>query len=252
MLAKLWTNFGISNVSKSFGNYPILDRIDLEFNRGSFICVLGPSGSGKSTLLDLIAGFERPTSGAIRLGLEEIRSAGPDRVVVFQDVSNALFPWLTVRENVEFGISRLPRAERQQRVARVLEMVNLANHTNKFPSELSGGMKQRVQIARGLAMEPDMLLMDEPFGALDAITRKKLQTDLKSLWEETGKTIFFVTHDIEEALLLATEIVVLSTGPGARVKEWIRRDQIPQDPATVEYVAMKTRLERALDIDEDH
>ena len=199
--------------------YVALADIALAVAPGEFLCLLGPSGCGKSTLLNILAGFERPTSGRVLLRGAEIRRPGRDRVMIFQDANMALFPWLTARENVEFGL-RLRGDGRgaYRRVAdRYLAMVGLGPDGGKFPHELSGGMKQRVQIARALAIEPDILLMDEPFGALDAITRQHLHGELLALWEATGKTIVFVTHDIGEAVVLADRVAVMSPGPGARI-----------------------------------
>jgi NitT/TauT family transport system ATP-binding protein len=245
-----WKQLRLRHVSKQFPGGPlILQDIDLAFDRGAFVCLLGPSGSGKSTVLDLVAGFERPTAGTISYDEREIAAPGPDRVVVFQDVANALFPWLSVLEHVEFGLDRrLPARERRARALAAIELVGLADHLAKFPSELSGGMKQRVQIARGLVMEPEMLLMDEPFGALDAITRRNLQLELKQLWARTGKTILFVTHDISEALLLGTDIVVLSMGPAARIKDRLTGPEIPPpDPASPGFIAASHRLEASIE-----
>lgn len=245
-----WKLLQIDGVSKRFSSSGpfILKDINLTFERGAFVCILGPSGSGKSTLLDMLAGFERPTSGRIMYDKTEITGPGPDRVVVFQDVANALFPWLNVREHVEFGLKKLLTADREQRVDNAVKLVGLADHVKKFPSELSGGMKQRVQIARGLAMDPEMLLMDEPFGALDAITRRNLQSEIKLLWGRTGKTIVFVTHDITEALLLGSDIVVLSTGPDAHVRDRITKSEIPKpDPASREFIECYSRLEACIE-----
>jgi NitT/TauT family transport system ATP-binding protein len=219
-----WTQLRAVNVSKRFGSGPwVLTDISFSVRKGDFLCVLGPSGCGKSTLLDMIAGFERPTSGLVGFDDDEIKGPGPDRVVVFQDISNALFPWLTVRENIEFGLKAEKAPKDRRRLSdEAIALVNLGGHEGKFPSELSGGMKQRVQIARGIVMSPDILLMDEPFAALDAFTRRNLQLELRALWARTGKTIVFITHDIGEALTLATDIIVLSEGPGAKIRQKFR------------------------------
>lgn len=215
-----WQTLRVRGLCKAFGEGPlILDGVDLTIRKGGFCCILGPSGSGKSTLLDILAGFEAPSRGSVAYDDRAVTGPGIDRVVIFQDISNALFPWLTVKENVAFGLKHqgIRRPERDERVREALALVRLTDHGGKFPSELSGGMKQRAQIARGLVVEPQVLLLDEPFAALDAFTRRRMQLELKSLWERTRKTIVFITHDIGEALTLATDLVVLSAGPGARV-----------------------------------
>lgn len=246
-----WQQLHLKKVSKRFpgGLYPVLQDIDLSFDRGSFVCILGPSGSGKSTVLDLIAGFERPTTGSVCYDQREIIGPGPDRVVVFQDFANALFPWLNVIEHVEFGLSKsIPGGERRDRALAAIRLVGLTDHIEKFPSELSGGMKQRVQIARGFVVEPEMLLMDEPFGALDAITRRGLQLEIKELWSRTKKTIVFITHDISEAIMLGTDIVVLSMGPNARIKDRFTRHEIPNsDPTSKQFLESYQRLEACID-----
>lgn len=250
-----WQTLRIAGVAKRFEQGPLILRdIDLAIEKGSLLCVLGPSGSGKSTLLDLIAGFEKPTSGTIAYDDKPITGPGPDRVVIFQDISNALFPWLTVVENVEFGLKQRirSRAQRRARAKGALALVNLTEHMRKFPSELSGGMKQRVQIARGLVMEPEVLLMDEPFGALDAITRKRLQIELKGLWRRTRKTIVFITHDINEALVLASDIVVLSSGPEAHILDAFRPAiEDGADTLHPAYVAAYKRIEASIDTGRD-
>ncbi len=234
-----WTEVCVTNVSKRFGTGSwVLKDINLSIKKGSFVCVLGPSGCGKSTLLDMLAGFERPTTGVVSYDERPILKPGPDRVVIFQDISNALFPWLTVQENVQFGLKAMPIEEQDKSSREAIALVGLAGHERKFPSELSGGMKQRAQIARGLVMDPEVLLMDEPFGALDAFTRQKLQLELKALWARTGKTIVFITHDSAEAVTLATDIVVLSSGPEAHILDSFRpsldqRANGPEDPSWV-------------------
>jgi NitT/TauT family transport system ATP-binding protein len=215
-----WTELRIEGLRKRFATGPeILAGIDLSITKGRFVCVLGPSGSGKTTLLDIIAGFEKPNAGSVSYDERPIAGPGTDRVVIFQDISNALFPWLTLLENVEFGLKarHMSAQERRAIAMETITLVGLEEHVGKFPSELSGGMKQRTQIARGLAMNPEVLLMDEPFAALDAFTRRRLQLELKTIWARTHKTIVFITHDIAEALTIATDIVVLSSGPAARI-----------------------------------
>ena len=197
----------------------ILRDIDLRIPHGELFCLVGPSGCGKTTLLNTVAGFMPPASGSVDLDGQPLRAPGNDRVVVFQDVHNSLFPWMTVRDNVEFGLKMLglERAERQRRVAAFLGLVGLSDHGLKFPDQLSGGMKQRVQIARALAIEPKVLLMDEPFASLDAQTRRAMQAELLRIWEATRTTILFITHDILEAVMLGDRVGVMSRGPAATV-----------------------------------
>ncbi|MFB7511991.1 ABC transporter ATP-binding protein [Streptomyces sp. NPDC056144] len=196
------------------GAGPVLERTDLELPAGSFTALLGPSGCGKSTILNLVAGFVRPTEGRVTAGSAPVRGPGPERGVVFQHY--ALFPWRTARGNVEFALKRhgLPREERRRRALAALAEVGLADGAEKYPAQLSGGMQQRVALARALAAEPEVLLMDEPFGALDALTRTRMQTLLRELWQRRGTTVLFVTHDIDEALALAERVVVLGGTPG--------------------------------------
>jgi NitT/TauT family transport system ATP-binding protein len=204
-----------------------LDNVTLEIAAGEFVCVVGHSGSGKTTLLDLIAGLSRPTSGEVLVDGSPVQGPGPDRAVVFQQY--ALFPWRTAHSNIEFGLQAqgAGRRERQTRAKEYLDMVGLAGFGDRYPHELSGGMRQRVAIARGLAAEPDVLLMDEPFGALDAQTREQLQDELLRIWARTGKTIVFITHSIEEAVYLGRRVIVLASRPG-RIKADLDI-QLPQD-----------------------
>ncbi|PWD49920.1 hypothetical protein C8046_03710 [Serinibacter arcticus] len=195
---------------------PVMEDISLDISYGEFFVLLGPSGCGKTTILNQVAGFERPTSGEIRLRDELVTAPGPDRTVIFQG-HDSLLGWLTVRQNVEFPlkVAGVRPAERRERAESALRMVELANQADKFPHELSGGMKQRVQIARGLVTESRMLLMDEPFGALDAQTRTTLQLQLSDIWERERRTVLFITHDISEAVILADRVGVMSAGPSA-------------------------------------
>lgn len=253
-MAAEWSSLRITGLGKRFESGPmILEGITLALERGRFLCVLGPSGSGKSTLVDLIAGFEPPTMGTIAYDDKPIHHPGPDRVVIFQDISNALFPWLSVMENVEFGLKKIIASrERRHAIAEdAIRLVGLADDRHKFPSELSGGMKQRVQIARGLVMDPQILIMDEPFAALDAITRRRMQYELKRIWRETGKTVIFITHDISEALILATDIAVLSAGPAAHILETFR-PELPDDarPEDPEFIALYRRIEKLIETPE--
>ena len=194
-----------------------LDHINLEVNAGEFLCVVGPSGCGKSTLLHLIAGLHPQTSGQIFLDGKPVQGPGPDRIMIFQE--HGLFPWLTVGQNVGFGMKMkgISKAEREEKTRHYLRLVHLAKFENSYIHQLSGGMRQRVAIARALATEPDVLLMDEPFGALDAQTRDLLHDELERIWSETGRTIIFVTHNVREAVRLGDRVVLLTFRPG-RVK----------------------------------
>ena len=201
----------IADVTKSFGTggqrVVALEGVTLDVDRGEFICLLGASGCGKSTLLNLVAGLDRPTSGRV-----EVRATRTG--LMFQEA--ALFPWLTVRGNVEIALklAGIPRAERRARAAALLDMVHLGDFAKRRPHELSGGMRQRVALARALAQDADVLLMDEPFGALDAMTRDRLHDELEALWTSTGKTILFVTHNVREAVRLGDCVVLLASRPG--------------------------------------
>jgi NitT/TauT family transport system ATP-binding protein/sulfonate transport system ATP-binding protein len=196
------------------GAVEALRGIDLSIRKGEFVCLLGASGCGKSTLLRIIAGFEQATRGSVAVHGVEVERPGPDRGMVFQDY--ALFPWLTVRDNIRFGPRHrhVPAEQIAEVSERFLAMVGLTAFAERYPHQLSGGMKQRVAIARVLANDPDILLMDEPFGALDALTRGKLQEELIEIWRRTRLTVMFVTHSVEEAVFLADHIVVMTAGPG--------------------------------------
>lgn len=191
-----------------------LDNINLSFEKGEFICLLGPSGCGKSTLLNIIAGLEKPTDGKMFLHDKEIKDVGVDRAMMFQD--SALFPWLKVIDNVEFGMKMagVSKAERREKAMKYLKMVHLTKFKDSYVHELSGGMRQRVALARALTLDSEVLLMDEPFSALDSQTKSILQIQLQKVWWETKKTIVFVTHNVEEAVLLADKVVLMSANPG--------------------------------------
>ena len=205
------------------GKMIALNGVDLDIYENEFICVVGPSGCGKSTLLNIIAGLLEPTSGAVYVDGKKVEGTGTERGVVFQQY--ALFPWLTVKKNVMFGLKLkgMSDEEAEKIAMKYIKMVQLEDFVDAYPKELSGGMKQRVAIARAYAVNPSLLLMDEPFGALDAQTRTQLQTELLKTWEEEKKTCFFITHDVEEAILLASRVVVMSARPG-RIKEVIDID----------------------------
>ena len=199
------------------GKMVALNGVDLDIYENEFICVVGPSGCGKSTLLNIIAGLLEPTSGAVYLDGKKVEGTGTERGVVFQQY--ALFPWLTVLKNVMFGLKLqgMPDDQAKEMAMTYIKMVALHGFVDAYPKELSGGMKQRVAIARAYAVQPEVLLMDEPFGALDAQTRTQLQAELTKTWQEEEKTCFFITHDVEEAIILATKVIVMSARPG-RIK----------------------------------
>ena len=240
----------VRNVSKHFrsragGERLVLDDIDLHVAAGSFTCIVGASGCGKSTLLNMIGGLQEPTQGSLTVGGVEVEGPGVDRGMVFQ--SYALYPWLTVRRNIEFGLrmAKVGREARRKVSDGLLAEMGLTDFADSYPRELSGGMRQRVAIARSLATDPPVMLMDEPFGALDALTRISAQRLLLDIWQRHRRTIVFVTHDINEALLLGDQVVVLSTSPG-RVRRVFDVDfERPRSPAvatTPEFVALREEV----------
>ena len=213
----------IQGISKQYGNFQALQHVNLEIAKGEFVVLLGASGCGKSTLLNLVTGFDRSTAGRIVVNGREVTKVDPHCGMVFQQY--ALFPWLTVLDNVAFGLKMkgVSRAERHDVAQRFIEMVGLKGFEHKYPNTLSGGMRQRVSIARVLANDPDVILLDEPFAALDAMTRQVLQDELLQIYEKSKKTIIFITHSIDEALLLSTRMIIMSARPG-RVVTDIRND----------------------------
>ena len=230
------TKLKIDNVKKIYqtrkGEMTALNGVNLDIKENEFICVVGPSGCGKSTLLNIIAGLDTPTSGAVYIDGKKIEGTGTERGVVFQQY--ALFPWLTVLKNVMFGLKLQGKsdAEAKEIATKYIKMVQLEDFVNHYPKELSGGMKQRVAIARAYAVKPEVLLMDEPFGALDAQTRTQLQTELLKTWESERKTCFFITHDVDEAIILAQRVIVMSARPG-RIKDIVDIDiPYPRDQET--------------------
>jgi ABC-type nitrate/sulfonate/bicarbonate transport system ATPase subunit len=240
----------IRGVTKRFtvgdGEVEALAPIDLTIPQGEFVCMIGASGCGKSTLLRIIAGFEEPTTGDVAIYGNAIAGPGSDRGMVFQDY--ALFPWMTVRENISFGPRQrqLPREEIERTTDEFIKMVGLERFADRYPNQLSGGMKQRVAIARVLANNANILLMDEPFGALDALTREQLQHELLQIWARTGVTTIFVTHSVEEAVLLADRVLVMSAGPG-RIDSDFRIDLArPREVSSPEFNAMRRDVARRL------
>ena len=213
------------NLAKTFssenGNIEVLKNVNLTVQAGEFICVIGHSGCGKSTLLNTLSGFEKPSSGEVLVGGEAVESPGPDRMVVFQNY--ALLPWKTALNNVALGLYATRETEQKKELLKeaqeMLETVGLGDAFNRHPGELSGGMRQRVAIARAMAIKPPVLIMDEPFGALDPITKEELQEELLALWRQQRCTVLMITHDIDEALFLADRVVMLTNGPAATIGE---------------------------------
>jgi len=240
----------IRGVSKRFAvgddEIEALASVDLTIARGQFACLIGASGCGKSTLLRIVAGFEEPSSGEISVYGKSITGPGSDRGMVFQEY--ALFPWMTVRQNISFGPRQRGKrgAELDAIADEYIKLVGLERFTERFPSQLSGGMKQRVAIARVLANEANVLLMDEPFGALDALTREQLQFELLQIWERTGVTIIFVTHSVEEATLLADRIVVMTAGPGRIDADIAIELPRPRDVASPEFNGVRRSVAQRL------
>ena len=240
------TQIVVTNVQKVFKtkdrDVVALRDINLDITKGEVVCLLGPSGCGKSTLLNAVAGFSLPTGGVITVDGKAVTEPGPDRGMVFQEY--ALFPWMTVAQNIAFGmeVQHKPKGEISAKVDQLLEVLKLKDFRDRFPKDLSGGMRQRVAIARVLGMDSPIMLMDEPFGALDALTRRNLQDELLRIWKEFGKTILFVTHSIEESIYLADRIIVMTYRPGT-----IKRDQRvtiprPRDPSAPEFNELKREL----------
>jgi NitT/TauT family transport system ATP-binding protein/sulfonate transport system ATP-binding protein len=240
----------IRGVTKRFavgdGEVEALAPVDLTIPQGEFVCMIGASGCGKSTLLRIIAGFEEPTTGEVAIYGNAIAGPGSDRGMVFQDY--ALFPWMTVRENISFGPRQrqLPREEIERTTDEFIRMVGLERFADRYPNQLSGGMKQRVAIARVLANNANILLMDEPFGALDALTREQLQHELLQIWARTGVTTIFVTHSVEEAVLLADRVLVMSAGPGRIDSDFRIGLARPREVSSPEFNAMRRDVARRL------
>ncbi|MBW4625697.1 MAG: nitrate ABC transporter ATP-binding protein [Brasilonema octagenarum HA4186-MV1] len=243
----------IENVSKIYptskGPYTVLQDVNLTVNEGEFICVIGHSGCGKSTMLNMVSGFATPTHGSVLLNSKPITQPGPDRMMVFQNY--ALLPWLTTSENIYLAINAVfpskPKAQKAAIVREHLALVGLTEAADKKPTQISGGMKQRVAIARALAIRPQVLILDEPFGALDAITKEELQEELLKIWNERRCTVLMITHDIDEALFLADRLVMMTNGPAAKIGEDIQipfsrprdRARIMEDP---EYYRLRNHV----------
>ena len=228
------------DVSMNFGSVRVLEDIDLEVAEGEFVCILGPSGCGKSTLLNIVGGFVAPAAGEVTIDGERVTGPDPRRIFVFQE--RGVFPWLTVEGNIGFGLHRLSAAEKRERIAHYVQLVGLRGFEQSYPRELSGGMKQRLEVARALAVNPDVLYLDEPFGALDSITRLQMRRELLRIWQAERKTILFVTHDIEESVQLADRIVVMSARP-ARIRRVIEVDMPhPRDLSATRYIEVRDSI----------
>jgi len=239
----------IEGVSKTFsggaGSIEALQPVDLDVAAGEFVCLLGPSGCGKSTLLSIIAGLETASSGTVWAGGQKVHGPGTDRVLLFQEA--ALFPWLDVQHNVEFGLRQasMPARERAAVAQRFIELVRLKGFERSYVHQLSGGMRQRVALARALAIDPAILLMDEPFGALDALTRDRLHVELETMWASTGKTVVFVTHNVREAVALGDRVLVFSPRPGRLVREF--RIELPR-PRSLEDHALVDQAKEIMSV----
>lgn len=246
-------SFANKMLRRTSKEFVAIANIDLEVSPNTFVSIIGPSGCGKSTLLNIIAGLSRPTTGTVSINHQPVVAPGPDRGVVFQNY--ALMPWMTVAENIQFAVETvhptMPIAQRKSIIQDYIGLVGLCGAEAKHPHELSGGMKQRVGIARALAIDPQILLMDEPFGALDALTRGFLQDEIARIWEQERKTVILITHSIEEALLLSDQIVMMTRGPAARIAQVLdvpfprprRREELDQYP---DYHKLKTAMEQHL------
>ena len=237
----LWVTFP----GRAGGNSThVLEGVDLQVRRGEFVCIVGPSGCGKTTLLNVVGGFLPPTRGEVLVEGEPVGGPDPRRVFIFQE--GGVFPWLTVLDNIGFGLLRLRKADRDRVVSRYVEMVGLLGFERSYPRELSGGMRQRVEIARALAANPQVLYMDEPFGALDYITRFKMRSDLVRIWEAERKTVLFVTHDIDEAVQLADRVVVMGRRP-ATIRSVVEVNlSRPRDIQSHEYLEARDRIFNAM------
>jgi ABC-type nitrate/sulfonate/bicarbonate transport system ATPase subunit len=241
----------VQGVSKGFATkggavLPVLDELTLEVRAGETVCFVGPSGCGKSTLLFLIAGFARPDAGRILIDAQEVDGPSPKRIFVFQEYG--IFPWFTVWDNIGFGIRGVPFEQKHRIVTRYIEMLGLTGFERAYPHELSGGMKQRVAVGRALAVDPDVVFMDEPFGALDSLTRLRMRAELVQIQERERKTILFVTHDVDEAVQIADRVFVFGPRP-ARLRETIEVPILhPRDPESEPMIDLKRRVLAALGV----
>lgn len=246
------TKVRFENVSKTFDKrgerMQVLEGINLDVDEGEFVCLLGPSGCGKSTLLNIVGGFESADSGSITIDGEEVRGTNAKRVFVFQEYG--IFPWASVWDNICLGLREMPKEEQASIVQDTIDLVGLTGFEGAYPMELSGGMKQRVEVARALAVAPDVIYMDEPFGALDSLTRITMRSELIRIWKASKPTILFVTHDVDESIQLADRVVVLSARPG-RIADIVEIDMDhPRDQSGQRYGAIKRRLFTALGVTE--
>jgi NitT/TauT family transport system ATP-binding protein len=231
---------GIHDLSMRFGSIDVLQGITIDVREGELVCFVGPSGCGKSTLLNIVAGFLEPTGGEVAIDGQRVKGPDPRRIFVFQE--RGVFPWLTVEGNIGFGLFRLSHEEKERRIAHYVQLVGLQGFERALPHELSGGMKQRVEVARALAVDPDVLYLDEPFGALDSITRLQMRGELLRIWEAERKTILFVTHDIEESVQLADRVVVLTARP-ARIRRIVDIDiPHPRDLSSPRYIELRDSI----------
>jgi len=230
----------VRNVTMRFGGMPVLEDVSLDVRDGEFVCILGPSGCGKSTLLNIIGGFLAPSQGSVMIDDEQVTGPDPRRIFVFQE--RGVFPWLTVEGNIGFGLFRLSEEEKRNRIAYYVQLVGLRGFERAYPRELSGGMKQRLEVARALAVNPDVLYLDEPFGALDSITRLQMRRELLRIWQTERKTVLFVTHDIEESVQLADRVVVMSQRP-AKIQRIVDIDIAhPRDLSSPRYIELRDSI----------
>ena len=223
-----------------FGSVDVLRDVNLDVREGEFVCILGPSGCGKSTLLNIVAGFVAPSSGDVTIDGVPVAGPDPRRIFVFQE--RGVFPWLNVEQNIGFGLFRLTDGEKRKRIAHYVQLVGLQDFEKSYPRELSGGMKQRLEVARALAVNPDVLYLDEPFGALDSIARLQMRRELLRIWDAEKKTILFVTHDIEESVQLADRVVVMSQRPARIRREIVIDIPHPRDISSPRYIDLRDQL----------